>query len=277
MKPSERIGRYEVPHPEGYKLYLPDCDDVRREMDEIHERLERLEKENQDRIGEYRLVMNYLEPCTPEPKQEPECELIWCEHIKQIERGKSSSIQGFYWGYFKSSNAYPQNICEEWMQCPICGMTRPTQEAPTEKRESLAEAYQAQAEDSATALIKLHEQIAEQGAELIQLRFDKQNLQSQLERAEKLDGDNATMVRTVEAMIDSDKARIKELEGDIVAVRLNSEVYEKRCAEYIDRIVGLEKKIKDFVSEINNLGGQLNRANTKISSLKAAFKILEDK
>lgn len=72
-------------------------------------------------------------------KQEPKCELIWCEHIKQIERGKSSSVQGFYWGYFKSSNAYPQNICEEWMQCPICGATRPAEAPPTEKRESLAD------------------------------------------------------------------------------------------------------------------------------------------
>lgn len=117
----------------------------------------------------------------------------------------------------------------------------------------------------------------ELGAEIIQLRFDNQNLTSQLERAEKLDGDNATIVRTVEAMIDSDKTHIKQLEGDLVAVRANKEAYEKRCAEYIDRVVKLEKQVKDFVSEINNLGGQLNQANTKISSLRMAFKILEDK
>jgi chromosome segregation ATPase len=146
-----------------------------------------------------------------------------------------------------------------------------------------AEAYQAQAEDSATALIERHEQIAEQGAELIQLRFDNQNLQSQLERAEKLDGDNATMVRTVEAMIDSDKARIKELEGDLVAVRLNSEVYEKRCAEYIDRIVALEKRIKGLMEENDRFnsgkgisGVSFEKYYALESQLKAKEEELED-
>lgn len=52
-------------------------------------------------------------------------ELKWCEHIKEVKRGVTSSIQGFYWGYYKSHTAYPQNICEEWSQCPICGAKKP--------------------------------------------------------------------------------------------------------------------------------------------------------
>ena len=51
----------------------------------------------------------------------------WCEHIKEVKRGASSSIQGFYWGYYKSSGAYPQNICEEWNTCPICGAVKPSE------------------------------------------------------------------------------------------------------------------------------------------------------
>jgi hypothetical protein len=71
MKPSGQIkGYYTRECISQTGVSLADANDIRREIDALHERLEGLEKENQDRIGEYRLVMNYLEPCTPEPKQE---------------------------------------------------------------------------------------------------------------------------------------------------------------------------------------------------------------
>ncbi len=59
------------------------------------------------------------------------------------------------------------------------------------------------------------------------------------------------------------KAKNVELGAELIQIRFDKQ--------------NLEQQVKDFVSEINNLGGQLNQANTKISSLKAAFKILEDK
>jgi len=67
-------------------------------------------------------------PCE---REEPK----WCEHIKEVKRSASSSIQGFYWGYYKSSGAYPQNICEEWNACPICGAKKPS-EAGVKKGEA---------------------------------------------------------------------------------------------------------------------------------------------
>lgn len=63
-------------------------------------------------------------------KPSPVAERVWpCEHIQFIKRGKAHAAQGDYWGFLLSG--HHQNICNGWIECPICLKPRPDEKLRT--------------------------------------------------------------------------------------------------------------------------------------------------